>query len=202
MKTVFATSALLAATTFGSSAAAQSAVVPFDTQLLQIALQCETATTIDQCQSLVAQQLALLEADASLDVTAYLAAVTRVIDSATQALIRSSASGTSIAQQLGAIVQSASNAISVVSAVNPAASNSTIALLTVSVLEVTVSKNLVSNPTSGGLIGSALTQLASVSTNPTQAGAILSISSTVSSGGSLSEIVNVIEQVSSYASPA
>jgi hypothetical protein len=203
MKTVLATSALLAAATLGSAASAQT--TPFDSQLLQIALQCETAATIDECQSLIAQQIALLESDTSLDPSSLLSAITRVVDSATQALLRSNASSESIAQQLSSIVQTVSASIANVTSRNPeaaSAANSVVAVLTVSVLEVTVAKSLSSSATSGGLIGSALSQLASVSTNPTQANAILTVSSTISSGGSLSEIVSVIEQVSQPASPA
>ena len=203
MKTVFASSALLAAATFGSAVSAQT--TPFDSQLLQIALQCETATTIDQCQTLIAQQIALLEADTTLDPLALLSSITRVVDSATQALLRSNASSESIAQQLSSIVQTVSTSIAKVTSRSPeaaSAANSVVAVLTVSVLEVTVAKSLSSSATGGSLIGSALTQLASVSSDPTQANGILSIASTVSSGGSLSEIVSVIEQVSSFASPA
>jgi type II secretory pathway component PulF len=80
--------------------------------------------------------------------------------------------------------------------------NSAVSRTTVAVLTVVQENNLTSNNGATNQVVNALNQLASTSTDSNQQSAVTQIAATLGAGGSIVDVIEEIEVVNSYASPA
>lgn len=204
----FVISATVAATTFFSAPAFAQSSTPttnIDALMAEIALQCEATGSLATCDQLLEQRINQLMADGTLDDNARAGAIARLVESATSALNRSSGPGNQIAVEIAQIVEKATTQLNVIKARTPAAAaavDSAVSRTTIAVLTVVQEKNLTDNTGGTNQVVAALSQLASTSTDPFQRSAVTSMATKISSGASIVDIIDEIEVVNSYASPA
>lgn len=204
----FVISATVAATTFFSVPAFAQSTTPavnIDAMMAEIALQCEATGSLATCDQLLEQRINQLMADGTLDDNARAGAIARLVESATSALNRSVGPSNQIAVEIAQIVEKATTQLNVIKTRTPAAAaavNSAVSRTTVAVLTVVQEKNLTSNNGGTNQVVNALTQLASTSTDSAQRTAVTRIATVLNSGGSIVDVIEEIETVNSYASPA
>jgi len=200
MKKFIATAAITAAMSFSTPASAQS--VSLDSILADIALQCGATATLDACNSLVAAYIAQT---ATLPAAQRAAAISSIVVSATTALKNSAGSDGAVSTEISQIIGSATTALDAVAASDPtaaAAVNSAVSNVTVAVLEVVEARDLQDDAGAAVAVVGALEDLADSSSDNSQANAIDDIASIIEVGGSIADVIEEIEIVSSYASPA
>jgi hypothetical protein len=204
----FVISATVAATTFFSAPAFAQSSTPttnIDALMAEIALQCEATGSLATCDQLLEQRINQLMADGTLDDNARAGAIARLVESATSALNRSSGPSNQVAVEIAQIVEKATTQLNVIKTRTPAAAaavNSAVSRTTIAVLTVVQEKNLTSNTGGTNQVVNALTQLANTSSDTTQRTAVASMATKISSGASIVDIIEEIETVNSYASPA
>ena len=201
MKKYILTAAIAAATTFSAPVSAQTSL---DAILTQIALQCESTATLTSCDQLVQQQINALVASGSLTPAQRASAIARVVETATSALSRSGGANSTVATEITQIVGSATTSLNAIASSSPEAAsavNSAVSRTTVAVLTVVQDRG-VSGTGDISAIAGALTTLAGASTDTAQQDAVQDIADTLNAGGSIVDVIEEIEVVNSYASPA
>lgn len=202
MKKYIFTAAIAAATTFSAPATAQT--LSLDAILTQIALQCESTATLTTCDQLVQQQINALVASGALTPAQRADAIARVVETATSALSRSGGANSTVATEITQIIGSATSSLNAIAASDPtaaAAVNSAVSRTTVAVLTV-VQDTGMSGTGDIAAVAGALNTLAGASTDATQQDAVEDIADTLEAGGSVVDVIEEIEVVNSYASPA
>lgn len=189
MKNFVASAAISAAMLVSAPASAQSTSI--DAILADIALQCGATATLEQCNTLVANYIASLPA----------ADISRVVTAAIGALRDSAGSNGQVSTEIDQIVSSATAAL-VSSGASSAEINSAVSNITVSVLEVVEERDLQDDAGAASSVVNALEDLADTSTDSSQGNAIDDIASIIEVGGSIIDVIEEIEIVNSYASPA
>lgn len=189
MKNFVASAAITAALVVSTPASAQTTSI--DAILADIALQCGSTATLEQCNTLVANYISTLGA----------ADISRVVTAAIGALRDSAGSNGQVSTEIDQIVGSATAALSA-SGASTAAVNSAVSNITVAVLEVVEERDLQDDAGAASNVVNALEDLADTSTDNSQANAIDDIASIIEVGGSIIDVIEEIEIVSSYASPA
>jgi len=201
----FVISATVAATTFFSAPVFAQSATNIDAMIAEIALQCEATVSLATCDQLLEQRINQLMADGVLDDNARAGAIARLVESATSALNRSSGPNNQIAVEIAQIVEKATTQLNVIKTRTPSAAaavNSAVSRTTVAVLTVVQENNLTSNNGATNQVVNALNQLASTSTDSNQQSALTQIAATLGAGGSIVDVIEEIEVVNSYASPA
>lgn len=176
-----------------------------DAMLADVQLQCAALGSLAQCDALVQAKIAQLEADGLIDDSGRAAAVARVVETAISALNTSSAPNGQVAVEIDQIIGRATTAMNTIKTRTPAAAaavNSAVSRATVAVLVAVQERNLNSNPGQAGQVGNALTALANTSTDTNQRNAVQQIATVINNGGSVVDIIDEIEVLNSYASPA
>ena len=200
MKKFIATAAITAAMSFSAPASAQT--FSLDAILADIALQCGATVTLDACNSLVAAYIAQV---ATLPAAERAAAIGSIVVSATTALKSSAGTDGAVSPEIEQIIGSATTALDAVAASDPtaaAAVNSAVANVTVAVLEVVEERDLQDDAGAAVTVVGALGDLADSSTDNSQANAINDIAAIIEVGGSVADVIEEIEVISSNASPA
>lgn len=190
MRKFIATAAITAAMSVSTPAFAQSST-SIDAILADIALQCGATATLEQCNTLVANYIATLGA----------ADISRVVSAAISALSSSAGSNGQVSTEIDQIVGSATTALAA-SGASSAEVNSAVSNITVAVLETVEERDLQDDAGAATNVVNALEDLADTSTDNSQANAIDDIASIIEVGGSIVDVIEEIEIVSSYASPA
>lgn len=190
MKNFVASAAISAAMLVSAPASAQS-TISIDAILADIALQCGATATLEQCNTLVANYIASLPA----------ADISRVVTAAIGALRDSAGSNGQVSTEIDQIVGSATAALNS-SGASSAEINSAVSNITVSVLEVVEERDLQDDAGAASSVVNALEDLADTSTDNSQGNAIDDIASIIEVGGSIVDVIEEIEIVNSYASPA
>ena len=201
----FVFGAAISAAMMVSGAASALTDAELDAILVDIQLQCAATGTLAQCDALVQAKIDQLEADGAIDDAGRAAAVARVVETAVSALNGSSAPNGQVAVEIQQIIGRASSAMNTIKERTPAATaavNSAVSRATVAVLVAVQERNLNSNPGQAGQVGNALSTLANTSTDTNQKNAINQIATVVSGGGGVIDVIDEIEVVNSYASPA
>ena len=176
-----------------------------DAMLADIQSQCGTTTTLSQCDALVQAKIAELEASGTLTDTARVNALARIVETATSALGSTGGTNSDIASEISQIVDRVSTQLNTISTRSPdtaAAVNSAVTKVVVAVLVVVQEKDLDSDANALASVTGALEDIADESSDPTQTAAIDGIASTLEEGGSIVDVIEEIEVVNSFASPA
>ena len=200
MKKILATAAITAAMTISAPVSAQS--VSLDSLLANITAACGASATLETCDALVAQYIAQT---ASLPAADRASAIGQIVVAATTALKSSAGSNAFVVTEIQQIIGSATSALDAVAASDPsvaAAVNSAVANVAVAVLEVVEDRDLQDDAGAAVTVVGALEDLADSSSDNNQANAIDDIASIIEVGGSVTDVIEEIEVVSSYASPA
>ena len=196
MKKIIATAAITAALTVPVPASAQA--VSLATLLQNITAACGATATLTTCDALVAQYVAQT---ASLPAAERASAIGQIVVTATNALRTSAGANATVAAEIQQIVGSATTALRSVSGASTAV-NSALANVTVAILNVVESRSLQNDAGAAATIVGALRSVGSSSSDSTQANAINDIAAIIEVGGSVVDVIEEIDIVSSYASPA
>jgi len=196
MKKIIATAAITAALTVPVPASAQA--VSLATLLQNITAACGATATLTTCDALVAQYI---EQTASLPAAERASAIGQIVVAATTALRTSAGTNATVAAEIQQIVGSATTALDTVSGADTAV-NSALANVTVAVLEVVEARDLQDDAGAAATIVSALEDVADSSSDSIQASAIDDIAAIIEVGGSVVDVIEEMDIVSSYASPA
>lgn len=196
MKKIFATAAITAAMTISAPAYAQS--TSLDALLANITASCGATATLATCDALVAQYIAQT---ASLPAAERASAISQIVVAATSALRTSAGTNASVSTEIQQIMGRATTSLDAIDGAG-AAVNSAVANMTVAVLDVVQERNLQDDAGAAVTIVSALEDLADSSSDTNQASAIDDIAAIVEVGGSVTDVIEEIDIVSSYASPA
>jgi len=200
MKKIIATAAITAAMTLPVPASAQA--VSLETLLANITAACGATATLATCDALVSQYIAQT---ASLPGADRAAAIGRIVVAATSALQSSAGSDGAVSTEIAQIIGSATTTLDAVVAADPAAAaavNSAVSNVTVAVLEVVEARDLQDDAGAAVTVVAALTDLSDSSSDNNQSGAIDDIAAIIEVGGSVADVIDEIEVISSYASPA
>jgi len=192
MKKFIASAAITAALAVSTPASAQTAT-NIDAILADIALQCGATATLTDCNTLLAGYFAAGGLSA--------ADISRITAGAIAALKDSAGSNGAVSTEIDQIVGSATAALSS-SGASQSAINSAVSNITVAVLETVEERDLQDDAGAASSVVNALEDLADTSTDNSQANAIDDIASIIEVGGSIIDVIEEIEIVNSYASPA
>ena len=192
MKKFIASAAITAALAVSTPASAQTAT-NLDAILADIALQCGATATLTDCNTLLASYFATGGLSA--------ADISRVTAVAIASLKDSAGSDGAVSTEIDQIVGSATAALSS-SGASQSAINSAVSNITVAVLETVEERDLQDDAGASSSVVNALEDLADTSTDNSQANAIDDIASIIEVGGSIVDVIEEIEIVNSYASPA
>jgi len=202
----FLAAAAIAATTLASSPASAQAGFSVDAAIANIQLQCATSGTLASCDTLFQNYLNSLMGDASFSDSQRANAIARLVEAATSALNTSTgSSNAAVSTELEQIIGGATEQLNTIKARSPdaaAAVNSAVSRATVAVLTVVQEKSLTDDAGSVISVVAALEDLADTSTDNTQSNAIDDIAAILEVGGSIVDVIEEIEVVNSYASPA
>ncbi len=202
----FLAAAAIAATTLASSPASAQAGFSVDAAIANIQLQCATSGTLASCDTLIQNYLNSLMGDASFSDSQRANAIARLVEAATSALNTSTgSSNAAVSTELEQIIGGATEQLNTIKARSPdaaAAVNSAVSRATVAVLTVVQEKSLTDDAGSVISVVAALEDLADTSTDNTQSNAIDDIAAILEVGGSIVDVIEEIEVVNSYASPA
>ena len=197
MKNFIASAVITAAIAVSTPASAQTAP-NIDAILADIALQCGSTATLDQCNALVAQYIA---STASLPAAERASAIGRIVVAAVGSLKDSAGSDAAVSTEIEQIIGSATSTLSS-SGAGSSAINSAVSNITVAVLEVVEDRDLQDNAGAAVAVVGSLENLEETSSDNSMANAIDDIASIIEVGGSIVDVIEEIEVVSSYASPA
>lgn len=190
MKNFVASAAITAALVVSTPAQSQS-TVDINAILADIALQCGATATLENCNAVVASYVGSLNASQ----------ISSVVTTAIAALRDSAGSNGQVSVEIDQIVGTATSALAS-SGASQAAVNSVVSNITVAVLEVVEERDIQDDAGAASSVVNALEDLADASTDNTQSNAIDDIASIIEVGGSIIDVIEEIEIVSSYASPA
>ena len=196
--------AVTVAMSMSSSAFALTAA-ELDAMMADIQSQCGATTTLSQCDALVQAKIAELEASGTLDDTARVNALARIVETATSALGSNGGTNSDIASEISQIVDRVSTQLNTITTRSPetaTAVNSAVSRVVVAVLVVVQENDLGSDADALASVTGALEDIADESSDPTQTAAIDGIASTLEAGGSIVDVIEEIEVVNSFASPA
>ena len=192
MKKFIASAAITAALAVSTPASAQTAT-NIDAILADIALQCGATATLTDCNTLLAGYFTAGGLSA--------ADISRITAVAISSLKDSAGSNGAVSTEIDQIVGSATAALSS-SGASQSAINSAVSNITVAVLETVEERDLQDDAGAASSVVNALEDLADTSTDNSQANAIDDIASIIEVGGSIIDVIEEIEIVNSYASPA
>lgn len=192
MKKFIASAAITAALAVSTPASAQTAT-NIDAILADIALQCGATATLANCNTVLANYFAIGGLSA--------ADISRVTATAIASLKDSAGSDGAVSTEIDQIIGSATAALTS-SGASQSAVNSAVSNITVAVLEVVEERDLQDDAGAASNVVNALEELADTSTDNSQANAIDDIASIIEVGGSIVDVIEEIEIVNSYASPA
>lgn len=192
MKKFIASAAITAALAVSTPASAQTAT-NIDAILADIALQCGATAALANCNTVLANYFAIGGLSA--------ADISRVTATAIASLKDSAGSDGAVSTEIDQIIGSATAALTS-SGASQSAVNSAVSIITVAVLEVVEERDLQDDAGAASNVVNALEDLADTSTDNSQANAIDDIASIIEVGGSIVDVIEEIEIVNSYASPA